>query len=94
MNYKQLTENERYQIDAMNKAEHSRKEIAELLNRSASTISRALRRNRGLRGYRPAEAQRLSQARRREAHKARKITTEVRGWIATLIRDKNDKNTI
>ena len=53
MNYKQLTENERYQIDVMNKAGHSQKEIAELLGRSASTISRALRRNRGLRGYRP-----------------------------------------
>ena len=88
MNYKQLTENERYQIYAMNKAGHSQKEIAELLGRSASTISRELRRNRGLRGYRPAEAQRLSQARRREAHKARKITTEVRGWIATLIRQE------
>ena len=79
MNYKQLTEHERYQIDVMNQAGHSQKEIAELLGRSASTISRALRRNRGLRGYRPAGAQRLSQARRREAHKARKITTEVRG---------------
>ena len=53
MNYKQLAENERYQIDAMNKAGHSQKETAELLGRSASTISRELRRNRGLRGYRP-----------------------------------------
>lgn len=88
MNYKQLTENERYQIYAMNKAGHSQKEIAELLGRSASTISRELCRNRGLRGYRPAQAQRLSQARRREAHKARKVTTEVRGWIATLIRQE------
>ena len=86
MNYKPLTGNERYTIYAMNKAGHSEKEIAEWLARSASTISRALRRNRDLRGYRPAEAQRLSQARRREAHKARKITTEVREWIETLIR--------
>ena len=60
MNYKQLTENERYQIYVMNQAGHSQKEIAELLGRSASTISRALRRNLGLRGYRPVEAQRLS----------------------------------
>ena len=86
MHYKQPTEHERYQIDAMNKAWHSQKEIAEWFARIASTVSRALRRNRGLRGYLPAEAQRLSQARRREAHKARKITAEVRGWIATLIR--------
>ena len=38
MNYKQLTENERYQIDAMNKAGHSQKEIAEWLASSASKI--------------------------------------------------------
>ena len=56
MNYKQLTENARYQIDAMNKAGHSQKEIVEWLATSASTISRALRRNRGLRGYLPTEA--------------------------------------
>ena len=53
MNYKQLTENERYQVDVMNQAGHSQKEIAKWLVRSSSTISRALRRNRGLRGYRP-----------------------------------------
>ena len=53
MNYKQLTENERYQISVMKKAGHSQKEISEWLGRSASTVSRALRRNRGLRGYRP-----------------------------------------
>ena len=88
MNYKQLTGNERYQIDALNKAGHSQKETAELLGRSASTISRALRRNQGLRGYRPPGAQRLSQARRREAHKARKITTEVRGWPACSKQDR------
>ena len=88
MNDNQLTENERNQIYAMNKAGHSQKETAELLGRSASTNSRALRRNRGLRGYRPAEAQRFTQARCREAHKARKIMTEVRGWIATLIRQE------
>ncbi|MCU7880938.1 MAG: helix-turn-helix domain-containing protein [Candidatus Thiodiazotropha sp. (ex Lucinoma aequizonata)] len=49
-------------------------EIAQFLYRSASTISRELHRNRGLRGYRPAQARRLSEARRRESHKACKIT--------------------
>ena len=53
MNYKQPTENEKYQIDAMNQAGHSQKETAEFLARSASTISQALRLNRSLRGYRP-----------------------------------------
>ncbi|MCU7881082.1 MAG: hypothetical protein KZQ66_06985 [Candidatus Thiodiazotropha sp. (ex Lucinoma aequizonata)] len=68
----------------MNKAEHSQIEIAQLLYRSASIISRELRRNRDLPGYRPAQAERLSEARRRESHKACKITDEVREWIETL----------
>ncbi|MCU7895700.1 MAG: IS30 family transposase, partial [Candidatus Thiodiazotropha sp. (ex Lucinoma aequizonata)] len=72
----------------MNKAGHSQIEIAQLLYRSVSTISRELRRNRGLRGYRPSQAQRLSEARRRESHKACKITDEVREWIETLIRQE------
>ncbi|MCU7894386.1 MAG: hypothetical protein KZQ63_10200 [Candidatus Thiodiazotropha sp. (ex Lucinoma aequizonata)] len=47
----------------MNKAGHSQIEIAQLLYGSASTISPELRRNRGLRGYRPSQARRLSEAR-------------------------------
>ena len=39
MNYKQLIEHERYQIDVLNKAGHSQKEIAEFSGRSTSTIS-------------------------------------------------------
>ena len=51
MNYKPLTENEQYPIYMMNIAEHSQKEIVELLKKS-----RALRRNRGLRSFRPTGA--------------------------------------
>jgi len=85
MNYKQLTEHERYQIYVMNKAGHCQTAIAHWLDRSPSTISRELRRNRGLRGYRPGQAQHMTDARRREAHKARKLTTEVIGWVEALI---------
>lgn len=88
MSYKQLTENERYQIYVMNKAGHSQKDIAGMLERSESTISRELRRNHGLRGYRPAQAQSMSDQRRQEAHKARKVTREVKEWIETLIRQE------
>lgn len=88
MNYKQLTENERYQIYVMKKAGHSQEMIAGLLKRSPSTISRELRRNQGLRGYRAGQAQQLSDARRREAGKARKLTPEVRDWIEQLIRQE------
>jgi IS30 family transposase len=88
MSYKQLTENERYQIYALNKADHSQKDIAIILGRNPSTISRELRRNKGLRGYRPAQAQRLSDSRRKEAPKAYKITDDVLSWIDRLIRQE------
>lgn len=51
--YKQLTREQRYQIEALKKEGFLNKAIAQNLNVSASTISREFRRNRGLRGYRP-----------------------------------------
>ena len=47
------------------------------MNRSASSISRELRRNRGQRGYRPKQAHELSQARMRACDNGRRITDEV-----------------
>lgn len=88
MSYHQLTENERYQIYTMKKLESSQKEIAQLLGRSPATISRELKRNQGLRGYRPVQAQRLSEIRRSEAHKAIKVTEKVKGWVEVLIRQE------
>lgn len=88
MNYHQLTENERYQIYALKTAGWSQKEIADFLCRSPSTISRELRRNQGMRGYRPAQAQRLSDQRRSAAHKAVKVTEAVMTWIDRLVRQE------
>ena len=56
MNYTHLTREERYQIFALKKAGLIQSEIAEVLNRSPSTISRELNRNCGGRGYRPKQA--------------------------------------
>jgi IS30 family transposase len=44
MNYTHLTQNERYQIYILSRAGHKQNEIAELLNRHPSTISRELAR--------------------------------------------------
>lgn len=88
MNYYQLTENERYQIYIMKQAGHTQQYIATMLGRSPSTISRELARNQGLRGYRPAQAQRFTQERRQQARKSRKVTSSVRGWIERLIRQE------
>lgn len=85
MNYKQLTQEERYQIYALIKANHNQKDIAKILNRSCSSISRELKRNTGLKGYRPKQAQRFMLHRRMTAHKSIKITNEVKCWIDDLL---------
>jgi IS30 family transposase len=63
MNYTHLTQAERYQIAILNRAGHGHSEIARVMKRNSSTISREFRRNRGLRGYRPKQAHEVSQAR-------------------------------
>ena len=86
--YKQLTENERYQIYTMKSLGYKQKQIAKHLKRSGSTISRELKRNMGLRGYRPKQAQRLSDERRQNAHKHRKLTDQVCSWIDQLLKQQ------
>ena len=86
MNYTQLAENERYQIYALKASGLSQKRIAEQLGRSESTISRELKRNKGLRGYRPKQAQGLSQKRKVNAFKRVKLTVEVRELVELLIK--------
>lgn len=83
--YTQLTREERYQIYALIKAEHTQTQIAEILGRYKSTISRELRRNRGLRGYRPKQAQGLAQQRREGASQDR-ITTSQWERVEQLLR--------
>ena len=88
MHYKQLTEQERYQIYIMKKAGHPQNAMAKLLKRAPSTISRELQRNAGLRGYRPAQAQHQALCRRHEGHKACKVTDAVQEWITMLLRQE------
>jgi IS30 family transposase len=85
MNYKQLTQEERYQIYALKKAGKKQKDIANELSRSASSISRELKRNKGLKGYRPKQANELATKRRKIARKTRKLTSEVTRWINDLL---------
>ncbi|MBA6411731.1 IS30 family transposase [Parahaliea sp. F7430] len=62
--YAQLTQEQRYQIYALMKAGHSQTEIASIVGVHKSTVSREMRRNRGLKGYRPKQAQQLALQRR------------------------------
>ena len=84
--YNQLTEVQRYQIEALKKAEKKQNEIAKIIGVSASTISRELCRNTGQRGYRPKQAHNKAYKRRYRAGKAIKMTTEVVALIETKIR--------
>jgi len=87
MNYTQLTQEERYQIYALKKAGHDQTEIAELLERDKSTISRELRRNRGLKGYRPQQAHNLALRRRYDKAQPR-IGNHVWLLVEALIREE------
>lgn len=85
--YHHLTCGSRCQIYALKKSGASIRGMALLLGVSASTVSRELRRNRGRRGYRMKQAQRLSEARRREASlRPRKLTASLWSWIEGKLR--------
>lgn len=58
MSYTQLTQKERYQMHALLKAGYAQSEIAMILSRNTSTISREILLNTRLCGYRPKQAQR------------------------------------
>jgi IS30 family transposase len=49
--YTQLTREQRYQIQALMKTGQNQTQMATVLDVHKATISRELRRNRGLRGY-------------------------------------------
>lgn len=56
--YKQLTYEQRCQIEVLKKSSISQQEIAVLITVSQPSVSRELSRNMGLRGYRPNQAHR------------------------------------
>ena len=85
MSYTQLTQAERYQISALMKAGHSQAKIATAIGVHRSTISRELRRNKGQRGYRPKQAQRMAEQRRTRSVHTR-ITRETWSKISEKLR--------
>ncbi len=82
--YTQLTLEQRYQIYALMKAGQNQSNISHLINVHKSTISRELRRNRGMEGNRPKHAHQFSLKRRNKAKCRIKAST----WnlIETLLR--------
>ena len=83
----QLTQEQRYQIYALKKTGLNQTEIAVIIGINKSTISRELRRNSGLRGYRPQQAHTLALH-----HRATKTTPRIDAntwqWIERLLREE------
>jgi len=65
-NYTQLTSEQRYQIYALLKKNHTQTDIAGIVGVHKSTISREIRRNTGGRGYRAKQAHAMALQRRDE----------------------------
>ena len=90
MTYHQLTQEERYLISAHRAAGRSRREIADLLKRSASTVSRELQRNATTHDgrYRPSKAQGYAQARRRRCRRGSQYGEGIYRQIEAALRKR------
>ncbi|MEE9494599.1 MAG: IS30 family transposase, partial [Gammaproteobacteria bacterium] len=81
MSYKHLSLEERHYIELSMKNEMAQTEIATTLGRSQSTIYREVSRNKGLKGYRHKQADRLAKQRHETKPKAIKLTDEIKELI-------------
>lgn len=95
--YQQLTLEQRYQIWSLRDTGKTLRMIASIIGVDQSTVSRELKRNSSELGYQPKVAEKRSQARKREAHKASKrnksmdelITEKLRqGWSPESISER------
>jgi IS30 family transposase len=75
--YKHLSREERYQIHSLLKAKQTISEIARLLGRHRSTISRELDRGRGQRGYRAEQACSKASERAQRSRNANRVGPKV-----------------
>lgn len=85
--YRRLTQEERYQIKALLEADCKQEEIAIILERDKSTISREITRNTGQKGYRPKQAHEKALERQKSKPKHR-ISDKARDHTSELIRRK------
>ena len=85
MTYTHLSQTERYQMYALMKAGQTQTEIAHILGRHKSTISREMARGSGRRGYRPREAQILSDERSQCSRNATHINEQILLQVRSLL---------
>lgn len=80
MNYKHLSQHERYQIYALLRAGHTQTKIASILDRHKSTISRELKLGTGAKNYRPKQACALAAKRAKNSRNASQIAP----WVMSM----------
>lgn len=85
--YTQLTSEQRYQISGLKKAGWKQTQIAVEVGVDKSTISRELKRNKGERGWRPLQAQRFRDERRRGCINGKQFSSEEWAEVDRLIRE-------
>jgi len=85
MAHQQLTDRERYQIEALNAEGYTQTGIARILKRSSSTIHRELARNSDVKGYRGGLAIKRTDRRRRGAKKRIKLDVPMQSIINSLL---------
>lgn len=81
MNYKQLTDSQRYQIESYLKAGYSQTKIAETIGVNKSTICRELKRNSKKRSYNASFAITINKERKSEAYKHTVLNTSMKRYI-------------
>lgn len=86
MCYERINRWEREKIALWKSKGYGVRQMARLLGRSASSVSRELARNRGDRGYRPKQAQDHARNKARRAG-ARKLTVELQEKIAAQLKE-------
>ena len=90
MEYRQLTQDERYVMARLLRQGHSHRSIALILDRAASTISRERRRNatRYDGAYRAEKAQEYAMGRRRRTRKGSQFSQQEWAEVAALLERK------
>ncbi|MGB7650609.1 MAG: IS30 family transposase [Gallionella sp.] len=84
--YTQLTSEQRYQISGLKKAGFTQAAIAREVGVHKSTLSRELTRNQGQRGWRPAQAQRFRDERKRACLNGKRFSAADWHVVDSLIR--------
>lgn len=91
MSYTHLTADERYHIDELLRQNLTQITIAKALGRSASSISRELRRNKGKRGWRPQQANAKAKEKLVIRGKANASKIDESAWAFALEKLQNEQ---